>query len=80
MVADITSRLGRGEHVVAHCRYGIGRSSVPAAAVLIAEGLDAEDAWQQIAEARGRPVPGTEAQRAFVASLMRGGGKGPLRR
>jgi protein-tyrosine phosphatase len=80
VVTGITSRLGHGQHVVAHCRYGIGRSSVLAAAVLVAEGLDAEEAWQRIAKARGRPVPDTEAQRAFVASLTRGGGEGPLHR
>jgi hypothetical protein len=44
-------------------------ASVLAAAVLVEEGLDPDDAWRRIAEARGRPVPDTEEQRAFVASL-----------
>lgn len=71
VVPDLAARLERGDHVVAHCRYGIGRSSVVAAAVLVHEGVDPDEAWRLIETARGRPVPDTEEQRAFVASLAR---------
>jgi protein-tyrosine phosphatase len=69
MAADLAARLGRGDNVVVHCRGGIGRSSIVAAAVMIAEGTPAADALERISAARGRQVPETDAQRAFVASL-----------
>ena len=47
-----------------HCRQGIGRSSLLAAAVLEASSLD--EAWRRIAEARGRSVPDTPEQRAWL--------------
>jgi len=66
-VQDTTERLSKGEHVVAHCRHGIGRASLFAAAVLVEEGLAPDDAWARLSAARGRPVPDTSEQRAFLA-------------
>jgi hypothetical protein len=45
--------LAAGAHVVIHCRNGIGRSSLLAAALLLREGLDPSQAWDCIATARG---------------------------
>jgi protein-tyrosine phosphatase len=67
LVSALVAARGRGEHVVIHCRFGIGRSSLVAAAVLVAEGVDPDDAWRLIGDARGRAVPDTPEQRAFVA-------------
>jgi protein-tyrosine phosphatase len=69
LAKDLAQSLLGDRHVVIHCRAGIGRSSVLAAAVLVVEGLTPEDAWARVAEARGLPVPDTEAQRAFVDAL-----------
>jgi protein-tyrosine phosphatase len=58
-----------GKATVIHCRAGIGRSSVIAAAVMICEGVSADAALGLIQQARGVQVPDTEAQRAWVMRL-----------
>lgn len=63
-------RLLGGEHVVVHCRQGIGRASLFAAAVLVREGIDPQDAWTRLSAARGLPVPDTSEQRAFISRLL----------
>lgn len=62
----LACELAAGRSVAIHCRAGIGRSSLLAATVLTLEGLAADDAWRDISEARGYPVPDTEAQRRFL--------------
>jgi protein-tyrosine phosphatase len=62
---------GRDKAIAIHCRAGIGRSSVMAAAVLISAGIDAAAALSAIQQARGLPVPDTEAQRDWVLKLER---------
>ncbi|MGW2659301.1 protein-tyrosine phosphatase family protein [Streptomyces sp. NPDC001478] len=52
-----------GAHIVVHCRAGIGRSSLLAAAILVLDGVDPDTAWSRIAEARGLRVPDTWEQR-----------------
>lgn len=59
--------LAAGEHVVVHCRGGIGRSSVVAAALLVRLGTPAAQTWQVIASSRGCAVPETEEQRRWLA-------------
>lgn len=69
-VADaVVARLAAGASVVVHCRGGVGRSSTVAACVLVREGRTAAEAWRALAAARGRAVPETFAQRAFVAGF-----------
>lgn len=65
-VHEAAERLSKGEHVVAHCRHGIGRASLFAAAVLVEEGHAPDDAWARLSAARGVPVPDTSEQRAFL--------------
>jgi protein-tyrosine phosphatase len=55
--------------VAIHCRAGIGRSSIMAAAMLVSESTRPDAALAAIAEARGPPVPDTEAQRRWVLTL-----------
>jgi protein-tyrosine phosphatase len=69
----LVHQLSEGASVAVHCRYGIGRSSTLAAAVMVLEGTDPEDAWARISAARGFPVPDTSSQRAFVATLTPAG-------
>jgi protein-tyrosine phosphatase len=59
-------RLAEGKHVAIHCRQGIGRSSLIAASLLGLLGQPSEQAFAAIEAARGRPVPDTEEQRAWV--------------
>jgi protein-tyrosine phosphatase len=66
--------LDQGRHVAVHCWAGVGRSSLIAAAVLVGRGTGVEEAWQQIATARGVPVPETQEQREWVTALVPGHG------
>jgi protein-tyrosine phosphatase len=67
LVSTLVEDLTAGRHVVIHCRGGIGRSSLVAAAVLVRMGIAPDDAWETIATARGLPVPETDEQRDFLA-------------
>jgi protein-tyrosine phosphatase len=69
LLRELVERLGAGEHVVTHCRFGIGRASLLAAALLVLEGVDPEEAWRRLAHARGRPVPDNDQQRRWIAIL-----------
>jgi len=64
--ADVVNRQ---KPIAIHCRAGIGRSSLMAAAVLIHSGFSAEAALSAIGEARRLPIPDTDAQRAWVLNL-----------
>jgi protein-tyrosine phosphatase len=66
LVSQLVAALAGGRHVAVHCRMGIGRSSMVAAAVLMEQGEDAAEAWAVIAAARGLPVPDTDEQRRWV--------------
>ncbi|GAA1269224.1 tyrosine protein phosphatase [Kitasatospora nipponensis] len=66
---ELAVRLREGDHLVTHCRAGIGRSSLLAAAVLVLGGMDPDTAWQRIERARGLAVPDTAEQRAWTAQL-----------
>ena len=70
LVAEIANELNSGIHVAVHCRMGIGRSSMVAAAVLMAKGVPVQDAWAAVRSARGLDVPDTPAQRAWVEAAM----------
>jgi predicted protein tyrosine phosphatase len=69
LAAELHSHLRAGADIAVHCRGGIGRSSILAAAILILEGVGPADAMDQISAARGVRVPETAAQRAFIASI-----------
>ena len=60
-----------GKATAIHCRAGIGRSSIMAAAVLIVAGAMPEEALHEIEKARGLPVPDTDAQRNWILQLDR---------
>lgn len=66
--AWIRAHLSRGGHVLVHCRAGVGRSSLMAAAVLVDEGFDPEAAWAALSRARGMAVPDTGGQRRWLAA------------
>jgi protein-tyrosine phosphatase len=57
---------GFDQGIAIHCRAGIGRSSIIAAAILVDEGMKAAEALTAIEVARGLVVPDTDAQRAWV--------------
>ena len=69
LIQDLEERIGRSEKVVIHCRMGIGRSSVVAAAVLIRKGFPKEAVFDHISDARELSVPDTEEQREWVMRM-----------
>jgi hypothetical protein len=65
-IGKIGETLRQGRNVAIHCRQGIGRSGMIAAALLISDGSTPGDALTQISAARGLPVPETEEQWAWI--------------
>ena len=65
----VASIISKEKPIAIHCRAGIGRSSIMAAAVLISSGISAEAALSAIGEARRLSIPDTDAQRAWVLNL-----------
>jgi len=65
-VAELHARVAAGAAIGVHCRACIGRSSLIAAAVLVASGLSPSEAWRRLESARGVPVPDTEEQRNWL--------------
>lgn len=66
LASAIVARLTEGKAVALHCHAGIGRSPLMAACVLMLLGLAPETALDLIGKARGRKVPDTGDQRAWV--------------
>jgi protein-tyrosine phosphatase len=68
--ASLSYRLYRlvdsGSSTLIHCRGGLGRSGLLAAAVLLHGGGDVEQAFARVARGRGRRVPETPQQEAWL--------------
>jgi protein-tyrosine phosphatase len=60
-----------GDSTAIHCRAGIGRSSLVAAAVLLHAGLTVDDAFARIRKARGLEVPDTPEQAQWLRDNSR---------
>ena len=67
-------RNGRG--VAVHCRAGIGRSGLAAAAVLVSLGHEPREVFAMISKARGVDVPDTEEQIDWFHRNCRGVSRG----
>jgi protein-tyrosine phosphatase len=66
LISHLATEIRAGRHIGVHCRGSIGRATVTTASVLIELGWNAEHALRVIEEARGCPVPDTEAQRRWI--------------
>jgi protein-tyrosine phosphatase len=73
LAGTLRAHLDRGNGVAIHCRHGIGRSSTLAAMVLLLEGVQPQNAFALISDARGMTVPDTVAQLEAVADLRADG-------
>lgn len=62
LVGKLASLLDRGHNAVAHCRQGIGRSSLIAIGTLLYEGSNLNAALAAVGRARGMEVPETPGQ------------------
>jgi len=65
-LATLNAEVDGGAAVALHCRMGIGRSSMIAAAILVSHGLSVSDAFSRIQNARGVHVPDTMEQERWV--------------
>jgi protein-tyrosine phosphatase len=63
---ELCRELEDGKNVVVHCRQGIGRAGMIAAALLIRSGLSYIEAAERVSKARGVEVPETEEQRLWL--------------
>jgi protein-tyrosine phosphatase len=70
LLNQLEAALSQGQHVVVHCRMGIGRSSLVAAGLLISEGMTGSEAWEAVSSARGMSVPDTDEQRTWLLQVM----------
>jgi len=62
----VDRRLRAGQAIVIHCRAGLGRAPSLAICALIEGGMNADEAILRVGRARGRPVPETDDQLAFI--------------
>lgn len=65
----IDRRLQAGQSIVIHCRAGLGRAPSLAIGGLIAGGMNVDEAVLRVGRARGRPVPETDEQLAFIRTF-----------
>lgn len=61
--------LSSGKNVAIHCRQGIGRTGLVAASLLVTKGWKPTAAVEHLSSSRGIPIPETEEQRCWIASL-----------
>jgi protein-tyrosine phosphatase len=66
---SLSGEIENGATVVVHCRQGIGRASMLAVAILTVRSVPVPEAFERVATARGRPVPDTPEQRAWVTEF-----------
>ena len=76
-IASLLPNLSQQGFIAIHCRAGIGRSAVAAAALLCRLGLSAQEAMALISSARGFEIPDTEEQQAFILNLDPRKGQSP---
>ena len=68
-IASLLPSLTQPGFIAIHCRVGIGRSAVAAAALLCRLGIPASDAISLISKSRGFDVPDTDQQLGFILGL-----------
>lgn len=69
LIDDTTDRLHRGDRLIVHCAAGIGRSGTVAAALLLAMGLDHDEALTTVATNRPTAGPEVGSQADLIAEL-----------
>ena len=75
LVSKLADDIVKGRAVAIHCRAGIGRSSLLAAAVMNHLHVDTVSALEMVAEARKVEVPQTEEQRKWILGYRSGQGR-----
>ena len=70
-IGELAEDVLAGAGLAIHCRAGIGRSGLTAAATLVALGENPDQVFEQISAARGVQVPDTDAQRRWFEACWR---------
>lgn len=65
-INSLKGELDEGKNIAIHCRGGVGRTGTLAGALMLACSLDPEEIFETLHKARGKPMPATDAQRAWV--------------
>jgi len=65
----IRAKLSEGKNTAIHCRQGVGRAGLIAAALLIEQGLSPAEAIRRVSDTRRVSIPETEEQRAWIDSF-----------
>ncbi|HEV2639054.1 MAG TPA: hypothetical protein VGX23_28175 [Actinocrinis sp.] len=65
-LGPLADRVRAGAHVAVHCRASIGRSGIIAVLLLALNGWEPEAAITHLSALRGRAIPETDEQRAWV--------------
>lgn len=68
-IDTLDAELAAGKNISIHCRQGIGRASLIATSLLVARGMNPDDAFERVGRSRGIEVPETAEQRAWVEAL-----------
>jgi len=69
LAKELAKRINENKKVVIHCRMGIGRSSILAAATMINLGCKEKDIFEIISKYRRLKVPDTEDQKRWILSI-----------
>ncbi len=69
LAINLSNKLREHKKVVIHCRMGIGRSSMLAAAIMINLGYKGENVFEIIGKHRKLEVPDTGEQKNWILSL-----------
>ncbi len=69
LAKNLASRINENKKVVIHCRMGIGRSSILAAATMINLGVEGNSIFEVIGKFRKLKVPDTDEQKKWILSI-----------
>ena len=69
LLSNISEALEAGKNVALHCRQGIGRSGMIAAALLVISGMSVDRAVEAVSAARGLTIPETPEQLHWLKRL-----------
>jgi len=74
-LTPLIKQVEKGTQVAIHCKGGIGRTGIVSCCLLIEHGYSAQQAIELVSKARGRSVPDTDEQKAFVFDYEKAFGK-----
>ena len=63
---DLCAQISSGINTLIHCRAGIGRSGLMAAAILLHTGMNVREAFDHVSKMRGVKVPETPEQELWL--------------